>query len=560
MIKIILLFVSIIFFINSILYAQSLQESTQKAINYSHAMAHKMAQSLIEQDLSLLVDKLILTGTNFENNKLKNTKETLSKLNQSLLELLSEVESIKAIDTETLLKIENTYRSLVRERFKTSFDAQEIIYQQQMMLPLLKEPLNNFSQICRVGRSHIGLIPSPLQLPRLPQNEYTLTFGFKFNSNGDQDGPASLNFYATNPTQNNTEANTLNSFLSLGTSLSYQVAYHGTSAASVAIANAMAPYFAVALLAVNAMIFLSNNQDEINRKNDEAQAQNTVYLKSASDQDVAKYYKELCKPIITQFESLTNKMELFISSDRDRLPLIDEINESKSSRVLYLTEANSKKILWSRNILQLYYYAKTNFCHRDQNPRFCDSKEGHYYLIEQPDIQLSMTNLETDESLIKAQYNLSEFNTKYPQKEIVNWVTLEILEVMYLKWSTLSAQIANISFRQADQAMRAIQKQIRSFINQIESIKDSQWSNNKTPLNLNQKYQSQFFELRQEVFDLLRIAIKVFLNNHNPVSAKKQFSTFEIKFQKFALKTLANPDIREMNNLVLKMKEFYDTL
>jgi len=548
--------------LNSLVATAGPRDEARVAIDQSHVAARLMSQEYLRQDLGSLIQVIVqtpppspLVGASLN--------QQVQKMNEKVLSQLAKMDSLKNYDVTQLNDLVASYRFFVRERLRVSFEAQDLVYQQQLAVRAFEIPFEGFATLCRSGRSAKNTIGEIGSIPRIPDNQYSfnMSYGMNTSSSGSEGfggHPNQFSFQSSGSNQAIKDRNTVNAVLGSASGISWSIAFSGGSGAAVSGALVAAPYLAAAFLAYSAVNYIMSNDEEIALKNEMAKAQADLFLKSATDRDVAAYYKESCAGTLVKMQPLLQTIKDFSTSDLKRDEISQQIEATRSERQTY--KENALKTLPARNLLTLAGYVRQNICEDAKFAHLCKKSGNAYVLTQNPSVRLDLKS-ETDKQAVEAaRQEMIAFDKSYPQDVVLKYVAYETLDTLYYQWNDISYIVANAGLSSLDQAMNILANKLQFIVMETQKANNSPWSKSTRLLNTEIKLQTEFFELREEYFRLLTDALKIFFNKGNADQGKVRFKAFDKKFNMFSGKTITSPDVQSMAHAVSRLGKFYEQL
>lgn len=543
------------------------REEAQKAINRTHEYAKQTAVSLVQRDIdSLILD--ISKNEIFKNKSTLDVIESFRTLEKNIIKQIDKANSVKKIDTDSLGEIIKSYRTLVRDRFRQSFEAQQMVYDREQAVRSFELIFNRFNNICKMGRSENGLTKTLPILPRIPDAQYSFNFGVGYGSDvgsGARSVPGNVggvNVASSSLTVDaKSEDREKGAQVLYGTTgLAWSLASSGASGAGVAMAAAAAPYLLGASLAAAVVLYAISAHEQMMLEKEIVQAKVDLMLKSADDKDIAKYYKQYCSEIGNRFSRVQKKLKLFSYSEKTRLSLEDEVRNSRSLRAQLKKE--SLEIQESRNLVQLIQLNRSGLCisileSQESSPCL---KNGNILKSKYSRAQYDPDSLEDNSKLERALNDLKSFSEKYPQDLLVDLHSDEILDYLINYWNEVSAGLDSLNLNAVDSLMSTLAQRVQLFIVEVQKAKNSKWAQEERFLENERKFENEFISFRKEYFQILNKSILVIFGKEDVFQARKSFVDFQKRYDVFSSKVYLNKNVQSLGVSVKSLGNFYAKL
>lgn len=519
-------FLSLVLIVQSTLVrANEYEDRANKVIEDTHKAARKHAEALLMSDITNLSLAIANKLQKAPRNDGGYVLQTLSEYERNLQKETAKILQKRSFSSEELTNLIAYYRKVVRDRFAYSYATQELVYLQESAVRSFDLTFEAFENLCRSGRSELGVIQNIGALPSLPKAYYQfdVSVGSSF----------SINASAQN---GNDEVKDL---------------AQATATASAAAAAVPLPpwnYVAAAAIAVvgaglcDAKIAEEQTKAEV--------AKQRIYDQSAKDIDVARYYRESCASTLKMIQPLHASIKKLYGNGSN--PEIVAEYEGNQAKLDEYTQ-DSKNSMPSFQLIKLALYARNQQC--EAGSTLCSHQGAIYTLLEDSNVTL---DTEHSDAVLKSAKEITDaFNKKYPEEELLKLQNYQVVNSLTVNWISTMKIATVISFRNIDAKISQLANIVNAYSRERYLAENSQWALSKNLLSSDEKATAEFENLRIAYFNMLNTSLLVAFELTNRNQALASFDEFRSKFKKFADRYYANKYIREMSRAVASLEAFY---
>lgn len=543
-------------------------ESARKIVNSSLAAAKQDASYLVRQDLERVLLQLVQeaqSGTTSSLSPLK-TDAVLEKLEHEALWIAEAKIPDLELTQQKVLGIWEQYKTLVRERMAVSFVIQDQIQHSDQIFKNLSHALESFSAICKTGRSQSGIdyvispIPSACGYRTGGGShcgpEYSVHLGMQYNGQSSFD--VKIESYSGTPEDRNRL--TAGQVLYTAASVNASIAYSGATGAVVTKAAALNPYLLGAVIVYGVVSHVLAAEDHAKLLNEISKANRFMYEHTATDKDVARFYRESCQtiePIISKLQETLTQLQRGASQ---RTELVVRAKTSLAERNDF--SAKSDEMVKAREWLLLYYTAKSERCLHQvkQEPKetaTCILSEGKFQSLRDPNIRIGvdLAKLENDRDQKKKE--LEEFAVHYPLEKRADYVADTLIDYLAPEWEMTESYWMQFSFSAVDAIMNSAFQRLLLILGQYRLEKSNEWSHESNALFADQHLTEEFERLKGQYRKLVGDGIRVLFNHLNRQEFQKKVRVFLKHANAFIKKGYSEKSVLKLSSLVKNFERIY---
>lgn len=543
-------------------------ESARKIVNSSLAAAKQDASYLVRQDLESVLLQLVQEAQSGANSSLSpmSTDAVLEKLEQEALRIAETKVPDVDLTQQKVSEIWEQYKKLVRERMAASYVIQDQIQHSDQIFKNLSHALESFSGVCKTGRSQAGIdyviSPIPSVCGKRASGgshcgpEYSVHIGMQYNGQSSFD--VKMESYSGTPEDKNRL--TTGQVLYTAASVNASIAYSGATGAVVTKAAALNPYLLGAVIVYGVVSHVLAAEDHAKLLNEIAKANRFMYEHTATEKDVARFYRESCQTIEPIISKLQESLVQLQGSAAQRAELVARAKNSQEERNQF--SVKSDEMVKTREWLLLYYAAKSERClnQTKQEPKetaTCVLSEGNFQSLRDPDIKIGsdLSKVENDRDQKKKE--LEDFATQYPLEKRAGYVADTLIDYLAPEWEMTESYWMQFSFQAVDAMMNSAFQRLLLLLGQYRLEKSKEWNNKSDALFADQRLTEEFERLKGQYRQLVGDGIRVLFNHLNRQEFQKKVRVFLKDANGFIKKGYSEKSVLKFSSLVKNFERIY---
>lgn len=547
------------FTLSSIGQASQPMDAARQIVGSSLAAAKEDATFLVMQDFERVLVSLAEQSQS-NSTRITNVDELQLILNQ----LEREAENLASTKLENItLTRKNVeafweqYQVIVAKRYALSFEVQDRIRHSDMVFKALATALESFQAVCKSGRSEKGhdYLISPIPYSR--GIDYQIHLGW--DSSNDQSGfSAKIETSSANETSKNRAQ--VGQMLNTAASVSSSIAYSGGTGAAVAKAAAVNPYLLGAAIAYGVVSHALAAEEQAKLLNEIAEANNYMYQMTATEKEVARFYRESCQSIQPFVDRLITVVDNLQKNPESRSQMVKQAQATAEERQSFHRE--SDLVSTQREWLIVYSAAGSQKClnQKHQEPEEtapCKLENGFFISTRNPAITIKAnleTSKETSENYLQ---EIKKFGEKYPLEKKVTYTADLLIDSLAPEWERTESALMKFSFMSSDAVINSAFQKLLLILGQYRLELHKGWNTDADPIFAELQKTEKFRRLKAQYTQLVADGIKVMFNHLSRDEFRKNVNLFLLEAKPFIKKTYANNTIKNFESLVSNFERLY---
>lgn len=396
-------------------------------------------------------------------------------------------------------------------------------------------------------------------IPHVGGPQYSVSFGGQYNGQMSYD----VKIESYSGTEQDKDRLAAGQVLYTAASVSSSIAYSGATGIAVTKAAAINPYLLGAVIVYGVVSHLLAAEDHAKLLNEIAEANRHMYEKTATEKDVAQFYRESCSAVQPVIARMKETLHALQESPEARMQLVTQAQNSQEERSAFAREsANMAQI---REWLLLFHAAKAQRClnQSKQEPKetaSCTFEKGVFRSVRETSISigLDLANLETEvDQKTKA---LEDFGSKYPMEKRVSFVGDTLVDYLAPEWENTESHFLQFSFEASDALMQNAFQRVLLILGQYRMEVAKNWNTESDALFADQRKAEQFEQLKNQYRQIVGDGIRVLFNHLNREAFQKRVTAFLKEAKPFIKQGYSNSSVMKFSSLVNNFEQIYKKL
>lgn len=550
---------AILLFIYQSIALASPHDNAHKFVESSLAAAKEDATFLVMQDFEKILIDLTVEGQSNATSTIQNEffLEVQKRIEDRALQLSNrDPDKIEKVSTE-IENIWSEYKQIVRDRFALSFKVQDQISHSNQIFNTIQYTLENFEGICKTGRAAAGLNYTYAPIPQARGLQTNIQIGYEHGEGGGGFNSKIETYTETGEDKNRLTAGQV---LYTVTSINSSIAFSGGAGAVVSNAIAINPYLLAASIVYGVVTHFMAAEEQAKLTNEIVAANSYMYKNTATQVDVARFYKESCETVLPLIQKIRGAVMDLQTSDQKRIELTTRATESIKERDQYAADADKASI--SREWLGIYFSASAEKCLNQKKAESLDNascKLENNRIISLRNSQISLdSDLQKEKTNFDAYKKQIEDHAKaYPIEKRSLYVLDSIVEILAPEWQQVESNFLKFSFETTDSLINSAYDRVNLILSQYRLEKLKSWNSQEDAIFNESRNSEQFEKLKSEYSDLLGQAIKVIFNHGNRVTFQKNAEAFFKEAKPFIKSLFVNKQVMKFSSLVSNFEKIY---
>ncbi|AHI06962.1 hypothetical protein BDW_12310 [Bdellovibrio bacteriovorus W] len=483
----------------------------------------------------------------------------IASMEERVLGILDRVQQkSQNISSETLLALWEEHKNAVRKRFEISYQVQNQIYEQSLFISAAENALSRFKNVCETGRSQKGIKFYNQLIPNLPPIHSEINLQFNV---GEQGGLSRISSQSSSSSGNDKDSQVISTSLNTAAGLSTSIAAAGGAGQLVAACTMAAPYL-VAAAVVYSVVASAIAADEQRRAQDRiAEANVMMFRDSASDGDVAMYYRETCQTLRPLITSLQQKLQMIKRDDNERLLTI----QAASALRVEIEAFENASAIQEQNMkyLRLYQATRADICkpryELAENPT-CFRNATHIILASDDKVQLPLDEKERFSIIEPMEKSLKDFAKSYPKEKRAELVGAKLVLALGPQWNQTALSLHRMSFEVVDSLMASLFQKIQILFSQYRTDQNALWNKSEASLEGELKAIKAFEDLKTTHRKLVNDGIKVIFNRHSKEVFQNEVALHVQKARNFSDSYKQHREVKSFMTSVDALARLYKNL
>ncbi len=427
-------------------------DQARNLIRQGYESAKKDANTLVQEDLSNSLNRYAMTVAESPNVNqafseiIKIQTESMKTLDNLLADLNNNSNAQNEAKLDLMIE---TFKGLVRERFRAGLTLNELTFEMKNVSTAFKKISEDFADQCRLGHAIAGINYSAGYLPNLP------SIGINANIQiGILNSNSNASFQSSNSTsaEDQKNRNQINGVTQAAASVTYSIAHSGAVGAAVTNAAALAPYMIGVAVAVAVVTAYINNAEQVELQNDIAEANKILLTQTPTETDVRRFYQQSCGQAQEIIKSVSDHLEQISGNEKYRIEAAT--NAKKMAAEISKFKQDGLELQTPQIRRALYYYSKKGLCpHKvDIDPKTsrCWRDDENAFSIDDPKIKISLIPYAADLQLQEDVNALKAFNDKYPTTRVAEYIKSDVGMFFQLDIENFNSMLTNIQWQALD--------------------------------------------------------------------------------------------------------------